>query len=253
MLFIWFMLSGFILLFTPQNLTSKFQLAFIHVFRWPLSLGGNLALTAKTQQTTSGSVGQSEIRYSNYIDNLEKTLEQQRKKFKELYRLHNTFVWENTDFALADIITATVEGARNELSIDCRKTAGLAKGQFVLGNESIVGTISEVFPQISKATVELVTDSDSKVAVEVAGLKNIMKGSGNNSAKIETVKKKVEVGEKVFALKKPGFLDAAVIVGKVTECKRNQKFPSFWEVTVVPACNIEQLEDVAVIIMNPQK
>jgi cell shape-determining protein MreC len=252
MLFIWFMLSGFILLFAPQNLTSKFQLAFVHVFRWPLSLGGELALTAKTQQAPSGNFSRSETRYSNYIANLEKTLDQERKKFKELYGLYNTYVWENTDFALADVITATVEGARNELTIACRKTAGLTKGQFVLGDECVIGTISEVFPQISKATVELVTDSTSRMAVEVAGLKNIMKGSGNNSAKIETVKNKVEVGEKVFALTKPGFLDAPMIVGKVTECNRNQKYPSFWEVTVVPACNIEHLEDVAVIIMNPQ-
>ena len=87
----------------------------------------------------------------------------------------------------------------------------------------------------------------------VADIKSIMKGSGNNSAKIEMVKNEIETGENVFALKKPGFLDAPVIVGKVAECSRNQKNPSLWDITVVPACDIEQLEDVAVIIMNPKK
>ena len=80
-----------------------------------------------------------------------------------------------------------------------------------------------------------------------------MKGSGNNSAKIEMLKSEVKVGENVFALKKPGFLDAPMIVGKVSQCDRNQKNPSLWDVTVVPACNIKQLDDVAIIIMNSQK
>ena len=252
MLFTWFMLTGFIFLFTPQNLTSKFQLAFVHVFRWPLSIGGNFVMTAQTQQPLTGAVSRSETQYLNYIANLEETLAQERKKFKKLYELYNTHVWEGTDFALADVI-ATVEGSRNELTIACRKTTGLAKGQFVLGNESIIGRISEVFPQISKATVELVTDPISRTPVKIAGFKSIMKGTGNNSAKIEMVKNKVEVGQNVFALKKPGFLDAPMIVGKVSECNRNQKNASLWDITVVPACNIEQLEDVAVIIMNPQK
>jgi cell shape-determining protein MreC len=253
MLFTWFMLSGFIFLFAPQSFTSKFQLAFIHIFRWPLSIGGNLALTAQTQQPLAGAVSRSETQYLNYIANLEETLAEERKKFKKLYELYNTHVWEGTDFALADVIPVNVEGARNELTIACRKSTGLAEGQFVLGDESIIGTISDIFPQISKAEVKLISDPSSKIAVKIGKLKNIMTGCGNNSAKIEMVKNKVEVGEDVFALKKPGFLDAPMIVGKVSECNRNQKNASLWDITVVPACDIEQIEDVAIIIMNPQK
>ena len=260
MLFVSFMLTGFIFLFAPQNLTSKFQLAFVHVFRWPLSIGGNLALTAQTQQPLTGTADHSEVQYQNFIANLKETLEQERKnseKLSKLYNKYNSHVWEGTDFALADIITKTLGGSGNELTIACRKPAGLIVGQFVLGDECVIGTISEVFPQISKATVRLVTDPDSKIMVKVGALKSIIKGvmtgSGNNSAKIEMVKNEVKVGEEVFALKKPGFLDAPVKVGQVTECKRNQQHPLLWDLTVVPACNIEQLDDVAVIIMNSQK
>jgi cell shape-determining protein MreC len=253
MLFTWFILTGFIFLFAPQNLTSKFQLAFVHIFRWPLSIGGDLALTAQTQQPLTGTASRSETQYLNYIANLEKTLAEERQRFEKLSGLYNTYVWEGTDFALADVITVTLDRSRSELTIACRKTAALTEGQFVLGDECVIGRISDVFPQISKAEVVLVTDSDSIIPVEVAGLKNIMKGSGNNTAKIEMVKNKIEVGENVFALKKPGFLDAPMIVGKVSECNRNQKNASLWDITVVPGCNIEQLEDVAVIIMNPQK
>jgi cell shape-determining protein MreC len=253
MLFTWFTLTGFIFLFAPQNLTSKFQLAFVHVFRWPLTVGGNLVMTAQTQQPIAGAASRKDTQYTNYLANLEETLAQERKKLKKLSGLYNTYVWEGTDFALADVITKTVDGSGNELTIDCRKTTGMAKGQFVLGDESIIGTISDIFPQISKAEVKLVTDPTSIIPVKVAGMNSMMKGSGNNSAKIEMVRNKVEVGESVFALKNPGFLDAPMIVGKVSECNRNQKNPSLWDITVVPACNIKELEDVAVIIMNPQK
>lgn len=260
MLFTWFMMTGCIFLFAPQSFTSKFQLAFVHIFRWPLSIGGNLALTAQTQQPLTVTSNHNETQYLNFIANLKETLEQERKnseKLSKLYNKYNSHVWEGTDFALADVITKTLDMSGNELTIACRKPAGLVEGQFVLGDECVIGTISEVFPQISKATVKLVTDSDSKIMVKVGGLKSIiqgrMTGSGNNSAKIEMVKNKVEVGEEVFALKKPGFLDAPVKVGQVTECKRNQQYPLLWDLTVVPACDIEQLEDVAIIIMNPQK
>jgi len=251
MLFTWFMLTGLILLFAPQGFTGKFQLAFVHVFRWPLSIGGNVALTARTQQSIEGAKQRSEAQYRNYVENLKQTLHEQSHKFEKLYGLHNTFVWEGADFALADVIT--IDGTRNELTIACRKTDGLMKGQYVLGDESVIGTISEVFPQIAKADVKLVTDSTSWIPVEVAGIKSIMSGNGNNSAKIGMVKKQVNVGENVFAHKKAGFLDAPIIVGKVVRCERNTQNASVWDLTVEPVCDIRKLEDVAVIIMNPPK
>jgi len=253
MLFTWFMLTGIIFLFAPQNLTSKCQLAFVHIFRWPLSVGGNMVMTAQTLQPLSDTVNRSETRYRNYIANLEETLAREREKLKKLSGLYNTYVWEGTEFAVADVITKTLDRSGSEFTIACRKPGCLVEGRFVLGDECIVGTISDVFPQISKAKVLLITDPTSKIAVKVAGLKSIMKGCGNNLAKIELLKNEVKVGENVFALKKPGFSDAPMKVGVVSECGRNQKDPKLWDLTVVPACNIEQLDDVAIIIMNPQK
>ncbi|UCC99156.1 MAG: rod shape-determining protein MreC [Phycisphaerales bacterium] len=253
MLFTWFMLTGLILLFAPQELTGKFQLAFVHIFRWPLSMGGSVALTARTQQLAGGASQPGERQYRNYIANLQQTLDEQRRKFEKLYGLDNTFVWEGADFALADVITATTDGSRNELTIACRKTDGLTKGQYVLGDESVIGIVSEVFPQIAKADVKLVTDSTSWIPVEVAGLKNILKGNGDYTARIEWLKNAVKVGEDVFALKKAGLLDAPIIVGTVSRCERNTQNASLWDVTVEPACDIQKLEDVAVIIIRPPK
>jgi len=250
------MLAGLILLFAPHEFTGKFQLAFVHIFRWPLSVGGNVALTARTQPSVEEAKQRSEAQYRNYVENLKQTLDEQRRKFQKQYGLHNTFVWEGADFALADVIATTIEGSRNELTINCRKTDGLMKGQYVLGGESVIGTISEVFPQIAKADVKLVTDSTSWIPIEVAGQRGIMAGAGNNSAKIRTLKNQVKVGENVFAHKMPKkaeFLDAPIIVGKVVRCERNTQMASVWDLTVEPVCDIQKLDDVAVIIMNPPK
>jgi len=40
-------------------------------------------------------------------------------------------------------------------------------------------------------------------------------------------------------------------VGTVTKCDRDSDNPLLWDITVGPACNMEKLNDVAVIIMNP--
>jgi len=43
-----------------------------------------------------------------------------------------------------------------------------------------------------------------------------------------------------------------MIIGKVAQCKRDDQNPSLWDITVKPACDIERLTSVAVIIINPQ-
>jgi cell shape-determining protein MreC len=253
MLITWFMLTGLILLFSPQDFSDKFQLGFVHVFRWPLSIGGSVALSARTQQPIEDASKRVKTQYGNYVANLEQTLERQRRKFERLYGLHNTYVWQGVHFALADVVTATTDGSRNELTIDCRKPDGLAKGQFVLGDESVIGTISDVFQQVGKAKVKLITDSTSRIAVKIGNMRSIMTGAGNNSARVVQLKREVKIDENVFALGQQGFLDAPIIVGRVSRCERNTRSASLWDVTVEPACDVQNIENVAVIILNPHK
>ena len=253
MLFTWFMLTGCILLFAPQSLTGKFQLAFVDIFRWPLSLGGNVALTARTQESYDENLGGGQERLLNVIANLEQTIAEYRRKFQAQHK-YTPYVWEGADVALADVIEHPVDGPRNELTIDFRKRKGLAIGQYVLGGESIIGTISDVFPQMGTARVKLITDSTSMIPVAFAREKNIMYGTDGGVAIIRQVKNKINVGERVFALKKPDIqdLDAPIITGRVSRCERNPKEAAVWDITVVPVCDINSLEDVAVIIINPK-
>ena len=255
MLFTWLMLGGLILLLAPQNLTGKIQLGFVRVFRWPLSIGGDFALTANTQQTLEDTVLRREYdKLQNHCDNLEETLRAQREKFQKLRGLYNTYVWEGADFIVADVITANIDRARSELAVKYGRSAGLVEGQYVLGDNGIVGTISDF--SAGTAHVRLFTDPSSKMPVRISGVERMMQGNGDNSAKILLLSRdyKVKVGDKVFASnKKITFLDASMIVGTVAQVKTSRKDPFVLDVTVKPACDIEKLENVTIIIMNPPK
>jgi len=255
MLFTWFMLAGLILLLAPQKLTNKFQFAFAHIFRWPLSIGRSISLTAPTQQRLTNGVSRRESQLQNHIANLREELLQEHQKVKKLSGLRSRFTWEGAKFELADVITASIDGLHNRLIINRGGNDGIAKGQFVLGDNSIIGTISDVWSRT--AQIKLVTDSTSNIAVKIAKLNMdmLMQGNGNISAKIplQKIKHKIKIGDIVYARKKPGFLDVPMITGKVSKCSRDDENPLVWDITVEPVCNIERLNNVAVIIMNPQE
>ena len=251
MLFTWFMLTGLILLFAPQNLTNDLQFAFARIFRWPLTIGKNISLYSRTKQPAPGTMFSKE---SNYIANLEEQLRQKHLEVIELSRLRGRFpALENAGLLMADVYRATINGTRSELTINRGENDGLAKGQFVLGDNSIIGTVSDVSPRTAR--VKLFTDPSSKIAVRIGNLNidRLMQGCGKDLAKIEHLltKHKVRVGDKVLAQKKPGILDASMIIGIVSNCKRDDRSPSLWDITVKPVCDIERLNTITVIIMNP--
>jgi cell shape-determining protein MreC len=272
MLFAWFMLAGLILFFAPENWTNKFQLAFAYVFRRPLSIGRDFSLSPLTQLPSSDVVSRN--RYSklqNHLANMMEWLNQERQKVEKLSGLRDRSVWEGVNLVLADVITASVGGSHSRLIINRGVNDGLAKGQFVVGDFSIIGTISDVDSRT--AQVKSITDPTSKIAVNIAKdfpspthrkrrsrsnvqeTPMIMQGNGNNSAKVKLLptKHKIEMGNVVYAQKKPGFLDAPMIVGKVARCRRDGENPLLWDITVKPACDIEKLNEVTIIIMNPQE
>ena len=254
MLFTWFMLAGLIFLFAPQNLTGKFQLAFAHIFRWPLSIGRGFRLSAYTRQPLTDIVSRRQYnQLQNYLVNVTEELNEERQKVKKLSGLRkNRRPLEGAKLVPADVIAASIDDLHAEFIINRGDGDGLGKGQFVLGDNSIVGTISEVSARTAR--VRLITDPASKIAVKIAKLdvSRVMQGAGNNSAAIRLVRHKAKAGDVVYADKKPGFLDVPIIAGRVVECGRDDENPLLWDITVTPACEIERLSDVAVIIMNPK-
>jgi rod shape-determining protein MreC len=255
MLFTWFMLGGFILLFSPLGLTGKFQFAFARIFRWPLSTGRQIPLSAKTELPFKDDAEKKESQYQNYIANLEAELQQKNLTIQQLTglrtRLHDL---EGAKLVPADIILSSVSGLRSELIINRGKDDGLTNGMFVLGNNSVIGTVSDMSARTAK--VRLFSDASSTVQVNIPDVETnmLMQGAGNSSAKIKMVmvKHQIKIGEPVMLRKKPGYLDSAMVVGEVQQFKRDNKNPSLWDITVKPSCDITKLNNVAVIIMNPQ-
>jgi rod shape-determining protein MreC len=251
MLFTWFMLGSFILLFVPKSVTNKFQFAFSRTFGWPLGIGRSITLIADMQSSTDVVSRRKYNQLQNHLANIIEQRNHAQKEVEKLSALRVNPAWERIKFVLADVITDS-EGPQNELIINRGLEDSLAINQFVLGDNSIIGTISDV--SAHRAKVKLFTDPTSKIPVKIeqSDIVRIMQGAGDNSAKIQLLKinPKIKEGDIVLADKKPGLLDVPMIIGKITQCKRDDKAPSLLDITVEPVCDVQKLDYVAVIVMN---
>jgi len=257
------MLGGFIFLFAPQTITSRFQLTFARVLSFPLRLGRDISLAARAP---SGADVVTRRQYdkllaehsqlTNHLHNVMQQRDQEHEKGVSLAGLRAVPEWKRMTFVMAGIVTVP-DNTENELIIDRGQDDGLTKGQFVLGNNSIIGTISDVSPR--RAKVKLITDPTSKIPVKLTRPDNdklipvadgLMHGAGDKRAKIPLIpmKTSVEVGDIVYAARKPGLLDVPIIAGRVTRRERDSTKPLLWDITVEPVCDIERLSDVTVII-----
>lgn len=252
MLLVWLTLAGFILLLSPQKITSKFQGAFMHTFRFPLRLGRSITLSARVANTPAYTRQRSDQQYENHIANLAAELEQKNRRIEALAKIrYRQSALEGAALVMADVITANLAGSRNELLINRGQNDAVQLGQFVLGENCMVGTISYVWPR--QAKVKLISDSSSRLAVTIAGMQNPvwMFGAGDGEAVIRWAKVEPRIGEIVLAQKQPGFLDCPMIAGRVRRCERNDKNALLWDITVRPACDVQMLPSVTVIATKP--
>ncbi len=255
MLLVWLTLAGCILLLAPQKITGKFQGAFTHAFRFPLRLGRSVTLSARIKNTSDYDSQRTIQQYENHIANLAAELEQKNRQLEALakirYRQHGL---EGAALVVADVITANLSGPRNELLINRGQNDGLRLDQFVLGENSIIGTISYVWAK--QARVKLITDSSSRLAVIPikSGQKPVwMFGAGDGQAVIRWAKAEPGLWEKVLVQAYPGRLDCPMITGRVSECKRNDKNALLWDITVRPDCDVAMLGSVTVIVTDTSR
>ena len=266
MLFVWLLLAGLIILFTPSSVTSKFQFAFVRVFSWPLSMGRSMSLAAVPGRSGDDVIAGNEYKeLQNHLQNVLAWSEELQLKYDKLTGIRGSYPsLSGAALVDADIIRAISGGAKSGIIINRGKNDGLEKGQFVLAQNSIIGKVSYVDRRM--AHVKLITDATSMIGVKVkpANVKlqkgktrpsvpAIIKGTGT-AAKLINVKSsyKIGVGDIVYADKETGQLDVPIIAGIVTDCRIDDAKPLFWEISVKPACDFSSLRDVAIIIMNPR-
>lgn len=250
MLITWFMLAGLILLFSPQNLTNKFQFAFARLFRWPLTISRSVSLSARMPQSPRDIVSRGKFnQLQNHLVNVIEQRDQIHKKYEMLSGLRDRYALEGADIVVADVITGTADGSHNELVINRGEKDGLVKGQFVLGDNSVIGTVYSISSR--NAQIKLISDPASSIAVKISNSKAVMTGSGDSTAKVVLSRYKVNINTEVFALRKHGLLDTPFITGIVVRCEQSNENPLLWDIVIEPACDIERLTTVAVIIMKP--
>jgi len=259
--FLYCMLGGLIFLFLPPTVTGKIQLAYARVFRVPLAAGRGVTIVSTTPPPNEAISPQEHRRLltfqrqqANLIANLQAQLDEARTKIDELAQLRSVSEWNRMSFQPAGIISDPKQ-AQSGLLINRGRTDELAVGQFVLGDLSVIGTVSDVSEKTAK--VKLITDPTSRIGVRVEGLDGqvIMQGDDEPGvAVIPQVKTKpgaeigVKPGAKVYAVRTPGFPGVSIVAAEVVEVKRDPENPVVWKITVRPVCDIANLRDVAVAL-----
>jgi rod shape-determining protein MreC len=262
MLLTWLMLGGFIFLFAPPAITSRFHLAFARIFSLPLSLGRSISLATRASSSAE-TVSRREYDRLNteynqlmsHLHNVTQQRDQEYEKAAKLAGLRAIPDWNRMNFVPAHIVTVS-DRTQTELIINRGQTDGLVKGQFVLGDNAVIGTISDC--SATRAKIKLITDPTSRIPVKVirsTGDKQIsvtdglLHGSSDNTPRIPLIPLKtgIEAGDIVYARQQPG-LGVPIVIGKIAQCKKDNKNPLLWDITVQPLCDIEKLADVAVIV-----
>ncbi|MCL5280315.1 MAG: rod shape-determining protein MreC [Planctomycetes bacterium] len=253
------LLMGVIFLFlVPREAAGRLQLAYAHVFRWPLAMGR----VVRTQATTSTrSISPQEYQdllkacqqLRNRSANVEKELEEAKHQIELLTKLKAKSGLEHMQ-----IIPAKVDAqVQDEMTISRGQDSGVAVGQYVLSltedridDQCVIGVISAVSAKGAK--VRLFSDASSRLPVRIAGLNvgKVMEGRGDGVAQIARQVPRdhtIHVRDAVYAQAKRGQLDVSVIVAEISQCKRDPDYPTMWDITVRPVCDLADLNDVVVL------
>ncbi len=253
------LLIGLIFLFgVPREAAGRLQLAYAHVFRWPLAMGRDIVRVQATTPTRSISPQEYEDllkacqQLRNRADNFEKQLQEAKHQIEMLTKLKAKPGLEHMQIIPAKVYAQV----QDEMTISRGQDSGVAVGQYVLSltgdridDQCVIGVVSAVSAKGAK--VRLFTNRDCDIPVSIAGLNagRVMKGRGDGMAKIPLVPRDhtIRVGEAVYAQAKRGVLDVPVIVAEIAQCKKDTNYPNVWDITARPVCDLTALSDVVVL------
>jgi len=254
-LFVSLLLTGFILLLIPQNVTSRLNFAFIDIFSFFLNIGSSAAYYQNPENNSPFSVSRHEynklwVAYSN----LQAKVFEQKRQIDQLGRVRMTEPDPATGLVLANIVNRR----KNEFIINRGSADNLKKGQYVLGDNAVIGCIEQVSTDIS--SVKLITSSACKLHVKISApdvnsyFNGTIQGDDKDGAKILNVPKKYKIKEGfyVYAAPKPGILQSPRIIGRISRCVVDETNPVLWDITVKPAYESDDIADVAVIVIKTE-
>ncbi len=254
-LFIGLLLTGIIVLLIPQNVTARLNFAFIDIFSFFLNIGSSAAYRQEPANSSPFFVSRHEhnklwVAYSN----LQAQILEQKRQIDELGRVRMT----EPDPATGLVLAGIVNRRKNEFIINRGSADNLKKGQYVLGDNAVIGCIEQVSTDVS--SVKLITSSACKLHIKISApdvnsyFNGTMQGDGKNAAKIINLPKKYKIksGFYVYAAPKPGILASLRIIGRVSRCVADETNPLLWDITVKGAYEFDNITDVAVIVIKTE-
>ncbi|PKL47440.1 MAG: hypothetical protein CVV39_05735 [Planctomycetes bacterium HGW-Planctomycetes-1] len=253
-LFIGLFLFGCVLLLLPQTLTSKLNFAFIDIFGFFLNMGSSAAYYHQPPSTSPDFVSRHEYnRLWVAYTNQQAELQEYKRQIEELGKVRLT-----EPDPLAGLVLAKVVNRKdNQFIINRGSNDGLKNGQYVLGDNAVIGVIEQASADIS--SVRLITSSTCKIPIRISApqigtyFNGTMQGDDKNGAIILNMpqKYKIKAGSNVYAAEKAGFLLSPRIIGRISRCVIGETNPVIWDITVETAYNLNNITDVAVIVINP--
>jgi len=180
----------------------------------------------------------------------------EHERYEKLAGIKSALPRPGPKLVLAEVMNTSIGGLRRELIINKGDVDGLRPGQYVLGGNGIVGTVSETSQ--AGARVRLVTDASCKIKVAIwqSDKKRYiyarLDGDGTGSAKIPFISReyKISVGDTVYAAAVPGFLESPMVIGRIARVAPDEKEPLLWDITVEPVQDVGLLARVAVIVSD---
>lgn len=259
------LLAGLIFLLLPNKLTEKFHDAFYHFFGPVLSIGSDLNVRNLPMIFDSNSVVSIE-KYQKLQQENEKLKIANKKQLIQMHELHmqlekalgmkSRFPDVSPAQIIADVIKISLGPYDRELLIDRGKRDGVETGQCVIGENYVIGTVSETFNYNAK--VRLLSDPDHKIIVtleaEKVYVRAIMEGAGNNKGIIKGVptEHKIVENSMVYASKLAGFLNTAIPLGHVSIIEHDDKDPLFWVIEVETIYDHTKPDYVTVVVTDPE-
>ncbi len=191
-------------------------------------------------------------------DNLSAVLRAEHKRYEKLARIRSEL--PGLDWAalvLAEVRNATAAPFDRELIINKGEGDNLKVGQYVLGQNSIIGSISQTSKRWSR--VRLLTDPKCSIEIGIFSQKNKkyiygrMVGTGAKFGKIPLISTEHEVQSQdtVYAMAQKGLLETPIVIGKISKVEPDKTEPLLWDIEVKPIVEAEKLDLVAVIVIEP--
>ncbi len=242
------LIAAVFLLLLRQEYTKGLNFLFVKVFNPVLSI-----------PPVAAHRGEAEFNklLADY-DNLSAALRQEHERYEKLARIRSEL--PGLDWAalvLAEVRNVTTAPFNRELIINKGEGDNLKVGQYVLGQNSIIGSISQTSKGWSR--VRLLTDPKYSIEIGIFSQKNKkyirgrMVGTGAKFGKILLIstEHKVQLQDTVYAMAQKGLLETPIVIGKISKVEPDTTEPLLWDIEVKPIVEAEKLDFVAVIVIEP--